>query len=720
MKQLLNRLAVLFMMLLGVLPQIALLVESLELGVQPHLWLWLLALALCLWISACFHRGILLGMPGAALLLYEANRFLDAAPIKELDDAVDKFSGAYYLHYYDNAGSYTYLNAVEDHSFLLLLLACLLFAYLSSALTSRSGRRIMCLIGSVPLPAACLAVNGVPGYAVIVALLLFWSILMLSGNYEETGAEAKLVFGYSLPVLLLLCSVLLLCRPQDYEISDRDIELSQQFDRIGEWIRSWIDEHTSDSVLFLPGHESAPREESTPEAEALLWESANGSMDLTQSFSPDMLSRLFLRVRASEDGTLYLRGVSYGEYTGTGWAAAPEAPLSSLAYTAEALDGLAQERRLSLQYETELRYALLPYYCLLRSDRDAYLPSDGQTQISYLHYSGDPALLSGTNRAADAYDSFAREMYTRLPESTRQGMLSVARDAGLDASQPDLIDRVASFIRDSGTYDIATEAYPSDDYALYFLTQAHRGYCVHFATAATALYRALGIPARITEGFLAQGEKNQSVPVSGEDAHAWVEVYRDGLGWIPVEVTGRGGLHPLPEDQPEPDVTEEPVPAEPSMPDEPAETGGASEEKPADPLPVGVIQQAEASTGQAESLRKGPSYILRCVLLLLLLAAVPFLWRALLRQIWSVKLRNPRADRAAVALWKRSQQIARFGGDIPAEIQNCAEKAVFSESGITAEELAPCYGVLAAQAERQYQKLSTWKKLLFRYVYGLK
>ena len=720
MRQLLNRLAVLFMMLLGVIPQLALLTESLQLGIQPHLWLWLLGLALCFWISACFRRGILVGMPCAALLLFEAQRILDAAPIKELDDAVDKFSGAYYLHYYNTSGSYSYLNAVEDHSFLLLLLACLLFAYLSSALTSRSGRRIMCLIGTVPLSAACLAVNGLPGYAVIVAILLFWSILMLSGNYTEDGAEAKVVFGYSLPVLLLLCFILLLCRPQEYRIDDRDVALSQQFDRVGDWIRRWIDEHTDDSLLPLPDDRPNAQQDPGPEAEELLWESADGGMDLTQSFSAEMLSRRFLRVRASDDGTLYLRGVSYGDYTGTGWDAAPAAPYSSLAYTAEALRGSAQSRSLTLQYDTKLRYALLPYYCPQSSDRDAYLPADGQTKIHYLRYLGNPALLSAPADRQTDYDSFAHEIYTRLPESTKAAMLSIAESAGLDTSQPDLIERIAGFIRTSGEYDVETEAYPSADYAVFFLTQAHRGYCVHFATAATALYRALGIPARITEGFLVQGEKDHYVDVMGQDAHAWVEVYLDGLGWIPVEVTGRGGLHPLPEEEEETIAPQE-VPPQATEPQETAGPGAEPDNTPAATLPVGVIQQEEAPAAFSQETSGVPSHILWRLFCVLVLISLPPLWRLVIRRIWAIRLYNPRPERAAVAIWKRSAQIARFGdAGIPEKIRNCAEKAVFSAAGITGEELLPCYGKLAEQAERQYQELTVWKKIVFRFCYGLK
>ena len=233
-KRALNRMSVLFLMLLGTLPQLALLTRTLELGADDRLWLWVLGAALCLWVSACFHRGLLLGMPAAALLLYRAYVFFDAAPITELDDLIDKLSGAYYTAYLAPNGAYSYLHAVEDHSFLLLLIAFLLLAYLSSGLTAQSGRRFLCFLGSVPLTALCLAINGMPDYAPVVAILLFWALILASGNFELDGSSGRLVFSLSLPMLLLLCVLLWQNHPEDYNYDEEDIFLSQQFDRLGE------------------------------------------------------------------------------------------------------------------------------------------------------------------------------------------------------------------------------------------------------------------------------------------------------------------------------------------------------------------------------------------------------------------------------------------------------------------------------------------------------
>lgn len=72
------------------------------------------------------------------------------------------------------------------------------------------------------------------------------------------------------------------------------------------------------------------------------------------------------------------------------------------------------------------------------------------------------------------------------------------------------------------------------DYLDYILFENPEGYCAYFATAFTLMARSLGYPARYVQGFCVPG--NASEVLSGE-AHAWPEVYFEGVGWIPFEPT---------------------------------------------------------------------------------------------------------------------------------------------------------------------------------------
>lgn len=71
----------------------------------------------------------------------------------------------------------------------------------------------------------------------------------------------------------------------------------------------------------------------------------------------------------------------------------------------------------------------------------------------------------------------------------------------------------------------------------YFLLESKEGYCSHFATAFVLLARAQGYPARYVQGFCVPLKKEGETMVYGDMAHAWPEVYLEGVGWIPFEPT---------------------------------------------------------------------------------------------------------------------------------------------------------------------------------------
>jgi transglutaminase-like putative cysteine protease len=78
-----------------------------------------------------------------------------------------------------------------------------------------------------------------------------------------------------------------------------------------------------------------------------------------------------------------------------------------------------------------------------------------------------------------------------------------------------------------------------------FVANTRRGYCQHFAGAMALMLRYLGVPARVAVGFTSgrYDEKRHEWVVADRDAHAWVEVWFHGWGWLPFDPTpGRGGL----------------------------------------------------------------------------------------------------------------------------------------------------------------------------------
>jgi hypothetical protein len=82
------------------------------------------------------------------------------------------------------------------------------------------------------------------------------------------------------------------------------------------------------------------------------------------------------------------------------------------------------------------------------------------------------------------------------------------------------------------------------DIAEYFLFESKRGYCQQFAAVATLMYRLYGVPARYATGYRVQLQDVRlnegggfGMDVSDAFSHAWPEIFLDGYGWTPIEVT---------------------------------------------------------------------------------------------------------------------------------------------------------------------------------------
>ena len=81
---------------------------------------------------------------------------------------------------------------------------------------------------------------------------------------------------------------------------------------------------------------------------------------------------------------------------------------------------------------------------------------------------------------------------------------------------------------------------------VHFVTTSRAGYCQHFAGAMAVMARLLGIPARVAVGFTSGKFEDGGWTVTDHNAHAWVEVWFPGHGWVPFDPTpGRGTFSAL-------------------------------------------------------------------------------------------------------------------------------------------------------------------------------
>ena len=88
-------------------------------------------------------------------------------------------------------------------------------------------------------------------------------------------------------------------------------------------------------------------------------------------------------------------------------------------------------------------------------------------------------------------------------------------------------------------YSLKPGIAPDGDQLKYFLFAAKKGYCTYYAFAFTLMLRSLGIPCRVAAGFFVDPstETFNYHPVRTDMAHAWVEVWFPGYGWIEFDPT---------------------------------------------------------------------------------------------------------------------------------------------------------------------------------------
>ncbi len=233
----------------------------------------------------------------------------------------------------------------------------------------------------------------------------------------------------------------------------------------------------------------------------------------------------------------YFRKESYDVYTGSGWQVSDNSKALLEASCFEA--GRSLERAKSSMNYISLRnmrfqYGLLPYYSI----DNATQKSNVLTYPAY-NWNGKYPLQIEEDELAVSIRNDAYANYMSVPANVQSVLLSLGQNAGISPDDPKLIEEIAEYIQNAAKYNLHFSRFPeNEDMVIYFLTKGKEGICQHYASAATLMYRSYGIPARYVIGYADYGNQNQWTEMYSDCGHAWVEVYFDNFGWVPVEVTG--------------------------------------------------------------------------------------------------------------------------------------------------------------------------------------
>lgn len=468
--------------------------------------------------------------------------------------AVSHYAVAYNKYFKANlvvrSGAEEFLSGALCFSILLLFFTLLYFSMLSQS-----------YLWFLILPIFPLGLNMyvglTPGYPTLAMAVLGGFMLLRKG-----GARGKLHSG--MPIYLLLGGVLLLTGALFGEHAEKLFTYSEKAKEYQKQLEKGADSLLSGSLL----------------AEQ---KSVNNS-------SPRYKDAKIMTVRldSKPEGNLYFKDF-YGEiYDGGEWRTEESAfgrlcrengisPEKATIYLATALydSGYLSKTQYQLRYEGVLgRSMLLPYGAnadlikglLYKGDSVARknvtlrrLSFEGLTNnlLVFNGLSGLPAAQGEEEQAFwEWYDAYVQETCMTIPDFMAQAegvgptAFPMAASSLLTSKESHawklyVASQVKQYLATSCVYDWELDPIEKGvDPIQYFLEEGHEGYCVHFASAGVLLLRDLGVPARYASGYVVkpsgfeqQEDGSYLAQVIDRNGHAWVEIYLDGMGWVPVEMT---------------------------------------------------------------------------------------------------------------------------------------------------------------------------------------
>ena len=318
-------------------------------------------------------------------------------------------------------------------------------------------------------------------------------------------------------------------------------------------------------------------------------------------------------------------------------------------------------------------------------------------------------------RLADAYAN-----YTELPANIDTRVYSLAVELTRHTyNAAEKAFAIQNYLAQNYRYTL-DGGYPDGnaDFVSWFLLDAKEGYCSYFASAMTVMCRIAGLPARYVEGYAVHAQPGGATVVTGENAHAWVEVYLNGLGWVAFDPTARarenqgggdGDSTEAPDDSPNPNQDKmedstapdpgdgqdlapdagEPTPtpdpnlgdSEPSPTPEDGETPPDSDDPPED----GAIPPDAPDESDVSDQNRNHAWLrILIALLILALLVLIFLWlRKRLRRTDPLILsRTAAADESVLILYRAiltllSQQgLAPQNGETPEEFARRVSRTI--------------------------------------------
>ncbi|NJQ02390.1 transglutaminase TgpA family protein [Streptomyces zingiberis] len=391
---------------------------------------------------------------------------------------------------------------------------------------------------------------------------------------------------------------------------------------------------------------------------------------------PENQEVLSYRTNAEDTGDLYLRIVALDQFDGTSWKSS-ERPIRPVPAELPPPPGLSSEiattrveTTVSASDSYRQSWLPMPYPATgVEIDGRWSFEPEGRTlvgnrrqttrgadyRVSHLLVEPTAAQLA----AAGPPPEDVRREYTEVPDSLPGVVASTAREitAGAATDYDRAVRLQDWFAVDGGfVYDTQVDA-GSGSAAIARFLERKEGFCVHFSFSMAAMARTLGIPARVAVGFTPGTPNADGVMSVGlRDAHAWPELYFEGVGWVRFEPTPSRGTAPdytVPETPADSGTApEEPEPAESDTPE------AAPSERADCPPQEQALGECEVPPADAAGGTGGGGPPLR-TLLLSAGAALLLLGLPLLPAVWRSRTRA----RRLAAAEREPRGVAGEGGE---------------------------------------------------------
>lgn len=303
---------------------------------------------------------------------------------------------------------------------------------------------------------------------------------------------------------------------------------------------------------------------------------SSGKLGGVYSVRPDYATDLIVKFSPQNYGTIYLKGFTGTVYEGDRWDSFDTLKLSNY-YSEEAIDEYNQNETKVLKdnYDSgkssaatavmkitnvgAIQYGYVPYYTDLNGETDPSISIMSEEEYTYYPYDETATDNASSDKVLSAY--------LTVPEENVEAIKAFCKEAGIKStdSVEEKIEKVKICFENNYPYTIKPGITPDGkDFVNYFLENQKEGYCVHFASASTLIFRYLGIPSRYIEGYVLTYDEiangtvvtNESyesyyhsnsgktasktvieAKINDSKAHAWTEVYIDGFGWTVADMT---------------------------------------------------------------------------------------------------------------------------------------------------------------------------------------